>query len=124
MSSNSRQDLAGNRTIWCNITIPASSAAASDLWTLMAAGFAAAEDVQMDRIIGWKVFKEKDTALAAYNVGDDSSLTVAKAFAANEECSTADFPVYGNGLKTIFFGAAADAAITAGCYAIVAATKP
>lgn len=115
--------LSGNRCIWCNITIPASSASASDLWTLAKAGFSAAEDALMERIIAWKVFKEKDTALAAYSVGDDASLTVAKSFGANEECSSADYPLHGHGLKTIFLGAAADAAITAGFYAIIAPTK-
>ena len=118
-----REALAGKNCRWANITIPASSASAASLWSLALAGFSAAEDLEMERIIGFKVFKKKDTALAAYNVGDDASLTVAKAFAANEECSSADFPLYGHGLEDIFLGAAADAAITAGLYVILAASK-
>lgn len=113
----------GNKVIWGTVTIPKSSEDAGTLWALALAGFGANEDSQMERIIAWKIFKEKDTAMAAYNVGDDTSCTVGKAFGANEECSSADFPVYGHGLKTLFLEAAADAAITAGFYAILAPTK-
>ncbi len=114
----------GHKVIWCTITIPKSSDPSATLWSLALAGFSDAEDNQMERIIAWKVFKEKDNALNAYNVSDDASETVSKAFGANEEMSSADFPVYGHGLKTIFLVAAADVAITAGFYAILAPTKP
>jgi hypothetical protein len=93
------------------------------LWTLAKAGFSAAEDDLMERIIAWKVFKEKDNTLSAYWVGDVAAGTVAKAFGANEECSSADFPVHGHGLKDLVFCASADTAITAGFYAILAPTK-
>ena len=118
-----REALAGKNCRWATITIPQSSVSAANLWTLAKAGLSASEDKEMERIIGFKIFKEKDSSLLAYNVGDDASLTVAKAFGANEECSSADFPVYGHGLKDIFLGAAADADVTAGLYVILAATK-
>lgn len=119
--SDGRTLLSGKDMMWMNITIPVASAPVT-LWSLVLAGGSADEDTRMERIMAWKIFKEKDTALAAYNVGD-AALAVAKAFGANEECSSADFPVYGHGLKSIYIAAAAEATITAGFYAILAPTK-
>jgi hypothetical protein len=116
--------LCGRGVIWSNITIPKSSDDAADLYTLVKAGMGDAEDSLVARIIAWKIFKEKDTDLDGYYVGDDASLTVARAYGATEECSSSDFPVYAEGLKTIFLGAQADADITAGFYAILAPTTP
>jgi hypothetical protein len=115
MASDKYKIVTAKQAIWCTITIPASSASAGNLEALVRAGFAAAEDVKIENIVGWRIFKEKDIEMAAYNVGDDASLTVAEAFGKNEPCTSADYPVAGiKGLESIFVGAAADAAITAG----------
>jgi hypothetical protein len=115
--------LSGKKVIWCTITIPAAAGSASDLWTLAKAGFGDSEDVQMGRIAGWRLFKEKDNALAAYYVGDDASLTVAESFAANQILTSGDYPASGKALQDIFVKAAAGAAITAGFAAFLAPSK-
>ena len=115
MASDKYKIVTAKKAIWCTITIPASSASAATLYSLVAAGFAANEDVHIENIVAWRIFKEKDTAMAAYNVGDDASNTVGEAYGANEPCTSADFPVAAiKGLESLFIGAAADAAITAG----------
>jgi len=109
-----RTHLTGSNMRSGTITIPASSGSAADLKTLMLAGLSAGEDTEFPRIMAWRIFKEKDSAMGNYNISDDASETVAEAFGDNEPVTSDDYPVNARGLDTIFIQAADDAAITAG----------